>query len=641
MAKSNVLIRSKLKKARELQQSGQLHEAKEVYLKLYSSNKNQLEIGLELAVIYRKLGEFKQTENISKKIVDSNPKFAAAHHIYGSALQCLGHMSAAIEEYKIAIKLDPQYINAHYFLGNIYQLTNQYELAVSCFEKAVELSPNFFEALNNLAAVLIELRNPFKAKKYIDRALKLQPNANQLLCNLADFYLMGSGDLDKPLFYAKKAYNNDPNFIDAIKLLGRIYYQTPDYDKALEYYQKAYDICKDNEISGNIAQILERRGEFDAANKLITPLIQSGERSFAIILTYSALSRKFNNQQKAIEIIESTMKETTFDKPSLLNLHSELGKQYDTLKDYDNAFLNYQKANQLERELNQEMEILTEIIDLNNTNKEDIAKWPTDYPEKFWKNLPISDNESSRPIFVIGMFRSGTTLCEQILSSHPDVIGAGELQDINFLSKSIGGGKSHDQSPASLINVTKKKLNDAANSYLKTLSSHSTDSKNIVDKMPANFFHVGLISRMFPNAHIVHMIRDPRDVCLSMYFQRFGPQMTWSTDQAELADYHLAYQQVMQYWSEVLDIKILDVVYEDLMTDQETMTRKLLDFCDLEWNETCLNFHKNKRDVNTPSYDQVRKPLYTKSVARWKNYEAHIKPLLTKLETSSPKFLRN
>ena len=156
--------------------------------------------------------------------------------------------------------------------------------------------------------------------------------------------------------------------------------------------------------------------------------------------------------------------------------------------------------------------------------------------------------------------------------------------------------------------------------------------KRVVDKMPANFIHVGLISKLFPNAHIVHMIRDPRDSCLSMFFQRFGPQMVFSTDLIEVAEYHLAYQRAMQYWDEVLDIKIHHVIYEDLPTNQEQMTRDLLQYCGLDWNEKCMEFHRTKRDVNTPSYDQVRRPLYKKSVARWKNYEKNISPLIDRLE---------
>jgi len=631
MSKSNILIRSKLKKAQALAEQGKLDEAKKAYTQIYNANKSNDSIGLELAVIHRKLGEFSETEKISKNIVVKSPDNAQAHHIYGSALQCLGDIDNAIAEYIIAIKLDPKLTQGYYFLGNAYQLTGQQELAAESFKKAIELEPNFYEALNNLGAILITLHRLVEAKDFLERAFKINPNSNQLLCNIAEYYLL-ENNLEKTETYATQAYKSDPYFVDALKLLGQVNYRKPDYNTSLEFFRKAYEISKDEEITGSIAQILERRGEYEEANKLIHPLIESGKTNVAILLTYSALGRKYGHQKEAIEAIENKIKTSTLDKISQINLHSELGKQYDSLEMYDKAFENYNKANLIERDLNKQIENLNLTRDLNNTNKADIDTWFSDYPKEFWNNLPSSNNNSKRPIFVIGMFRSGTTLCEQILSSHSDVTGAGELKNINSISHAICNSKLHDKSPASLVNATQQHFIDGANSYLKTLDTHSTESKNIVDKMPANFFHVGLISRLFPNAHIIHMIREPRDVCLSMFFQRFGPQMTFSTDLEELADYHLAYQRVMQYWQEVLDIKILNVVYEDLVDNQEEMTRKMLEFCGLEWNEKCMNFHQSKRDVNTPSYDQVRKPLYKKSVARWKNYAEFVKPLLNKLD---------
>ncbi len=631
MANNNILIRSKLKKARSFVAQNNLTEAKSLYTHLYLKNKSIHTIGLELAVVHRKLGEFEDTELISRNIIKMSPSNASAHHIHGSALQCLNQFDAAIDEYKLAIKLDEDLIEAHYFLGNIYQLMSVPESAAEAFYKAIDLNPNYYEALNNLGAILIELNRPIDAKQIIDRALKINPNSIQLLCNIAGFYYL-ENNLDKALTYAKKAYSIDATFVEALQTLGKIYYQKSDYDKALGFYKQAYSFSNDKKITAYIAQIFERRGEYDEANKLIMPLIESGNTEFSTLLTYSALSRKFDYQKEAIELIETSITNDTYDDTSLINLHSELGKQYDSLKEYGKAFTNYEKANLLERKLNIQFEHLNEKKQLDNTNVENIKQWHKDYDKSFWKNIPSSSNESKRPIFIVGMFRSGTTLCEQILSSHPDVYGAGELPDINQLSYSINPTKAHDKSPVSLRNVTQDKLNQCADSYLKTLNNASTMATRIVDKMPTNFMHLGLISKLFPNAHIVHMIRNPRDSCLSMYFQRFGPQMTFTTDLIELADYHLSYQAFMRYWNEVLDIKIHDVVYENLMSDQENMTRAMLEFCDLEWDERCMNFHKSKRDVNTPSYDQVRKPLYKKSVARWKNYAEHLKPLSGKLD---------
>lgn len=641
MAKNSILIRSKLKKAQTLVAQGNLKEAKSQYLKLYSKNKVAHSIGLELAVIHRKLGEFNETRSICNKIIKTAPKNALAHHILGSALQCLGQMDAAITEYKAAIKLEPNFTQAYYFLGNIYQIMNDFEPAAESFRKAVQLQPDFFEALNNLGAVLVDLHRPIEAKQVLDKAISIDPNSLQLLCNIANFYLLESG-LEKSIYYINKALSIDPNFVDALKLSGKVNYQLPNYDQALHDYKKAYELSKEHELLGYIAQILERRSEFEEANAMIKPLIDEGNRDYAVIMTYSALGRKYGYQEHAIELIEEVIKTQTLDNASLLNLHSELGKQYDSLENYKNAFYNYNQANLLEQELNLQVESLNKTRDLNNTNEHDVDGWFNDYPKEFWDNIPVSDNTSERPIFVIGMFRSGTTLCEQILASHPDIFGAGELTDIHTISVNLNKNKDfHDQSPASLVNATKDQFNKAAEKYLATLESHSTDALRVVNKMPANFFHVGLISKLFPNAKFVHMIREPKDVCTSMFFQRFGSQMNFATDLELLANYHLAYQKMMKYWDSVLDINIHHVVYEDLLDNQEEITREMIEYCGLEWNEKCLSFYKSKRDVNTPSYDQVRKPLYKKSVARWKHYEEQLKPLIDKLavNTYPPEYL--
>jgi len=160
------------------------------------------------------------------------------------------------------------------------------------------------------------------------------------------------------------------------------------------------------------------------------------------------------------------------------------------------------------------------------------------------------------------------------------------------------------------------------------LANLSRDESRVVDKMPMNFWHLGMISLLFPNAHIIHLQRDPRDVCLSIYFQRFDASMTFTTDMQELAEYYLAYSRIMEYWHAVLDIKILDVRYEDLVADQETMIHKMIDFCGLDWDARCLDFHKSDRDVHTPSYDQVRQPMYSRSAGRWKNYREQLAPLI-------------
>lgn len=632
MANNNILIRSKLKKAQSLFNENKLNEAKALYEQIYNANRNNHDVALELAVINRKLKQFGETANICKNVLANAPQNALAHHIHGSALQCLGDTNGAIAEYKTAIQLNNKLIEAHYFLGNIYRELGKFDLAADSYAKAIELQPNYYEALNNYAAALIELHRPVEAREILNTAMRINPHSSQLLCNIANLCML-EGNTDEAYKFAAKAHLADPSFIDALKLLGKIHFQRSEYDKSLNYYKLTQNYSNDIETIGSIAHILERRSEFDAALDLIKPLIDAGTTNSAILLTYSALSRKYGTQRTAISCIEQKLAtDSTVNMQHRVSLHSELGKQYDALKEYDKAFYHYKEANLLDRELNKQMQDYVEEKDLNNTTASEIRTWPAQYDSSFWKSLPRSGNTSDRPIFVVGMFRSGTTLAEQILSSHPEVHGAGELKDINNISFSFGNSAYHDKSPASLVNVTQQQLALAANRYLATLKEHSIEAKRVVDKMPANFAHVGLISLLFPNAHIIHMIRDPRDVCLSMYFQRFGAQMTFSTDLEELADYYLSYQHFMKYWHHVSDAKILDINYEDLTENPEANIRKMIEFCGLEWNESCLNFHENKRDVNTPSYDQVRKPMYRKSVARWKNYEQQLEPLIKRLK---------
>lgn len=630
MAKNNILTRTKLKKARTFLSENKLDEARTLLQQVYNSNKSNHEVALELAVINRRLGQFNETAQLCTNVLNTAPDDALAHHILGSAYQCLGDPEGAIKEYNRALKLNNNLTETYYFLGNLYREIGKLELAAENYANTIKLNPNFFEALNNYGAVLVDLHKPYEAIEILQRAQNISPNSCQVLCNIANYYMLMEATEDA-LNYAKKSHFIDPAFFDALKILGYIYYKKNDYDKALDYYNKAMAIKEDVEITGYIASILERRSEFEAAHNMIKPLIDAGTVTPIILLTYSALSRKYDTQHQAIEGMEQMLADESLDTLSRIGLHSELGKQYDALEEYDRAFSNYQQANLLERDYNKQMQHLVDEKVLDNVKPEDIEQWYSLYDRDFWKSLPRSGCSSERPVFVVAMPRSGTTLMEQILASHPDIQGVGELRDINDTSYQIGHNKAHDKSPRYLTNISQQQLASAADKYLATLDKYSTSAKRCVDKMPANFYHIGLISLMFPNARIIHMIRDPRDICLSIYFQRFGAQLTFSTDLVELADYCLSYQHIMKYWHQVLEIPILDVVYEDLVSNQEEMTRKIVNFCGVEWNDQCLSFYKNKRDINTPSYDQVRKPMYNKSVARWKHYEEHLKPLTQRL----------
>jgi hypothetical protein len=233
------------------------------------------------------------------------------------------------------------------------------------------------------------------------------------------------------------------------------------------------------------------------------------------------------------------------------------------------------------------------------------------------------------------MPRSGTTLVEQILSSHPDVYGAGEISTfpkiIKNLTEYLGKGTAY---PQNLNKLTTNILDQLAGTYLDEVEKLNSTALRVTDKTLVNFLYLGLISLMFPNSRIIHCKRDPRDTCLSIYFQNFDESHYYATRLQNLGIYYRLYERIMQHWKSLVKLPIYEVQYEELVNNQETISRELIEFADLEWNESVLKFYETKRSVVTASYDQVRQKIYKKSQERWKNYQQYIDPLLKGLQFS-------
>jgi len=235
------------------------------------------------------------------------------------------------------------------------------------------------------------------------------------------------------------------------------------------------------------------------------------------------------------------------------------------------------------------------------------------------------------PIFVLGMPRSGTTLTEQIIASHPDVYGAGELPDLLRIAHRKTDPKT-TSFPDNLRYLDRSTLTAWGTEYIGGLIQRAPQAKHITDKMPANFLAVPLIHLMLPNAKIIHVNRNPVDTCLSCFMRLFRRKQEHTYDLAELGRYYVDYSRLMDHWRNILPAgSFLDINYEDIVADQEGQARRLLDYCGLEWNEACLDFHKTKRQVRTASVTQVRQPIYTTSVERWRPYEKFLGPLLDQL----------
>jgi hypothetical protein len=303
-----------------------------------------------------------------------------------------------------------------------------------------------------------------------------------------------------------------------------------------------------------------------------------------------------------------------------------LGNIHHRAKRHDEAFRHYQQANNLKR---------ARIQHSAKGHSEFVDRLIAAYSSERFRDVDAGGSTSDAPVFVLGMPRSGTTLVEQILCSHADVHGAGELATLGDIELDLTlrfaeqGGY-----PDCVWALSKADLEEAASRYLQVLTARSGRAKRVTDKMPSNFARIGLIKRLMPQARIIHCTREPLDTCLSNYFHYFAVGNEFACRFEELAAYYADYRRLMAHWKSVFPSEIVDVAYEDVVADQEATSRRLVAAIGLDWDPDCLRFHENKRAVNTFNSMQVRQPIYTRAVGRWQEYEAHLGPLIKALEAA-------
>jgi hypothetical protein len=307
-----------------------------------------------------------------------------------------------------------------------------------------------------------------------------------------------------------------------------------------------------------------------------------------------------------------------------ISLHYALGKAYDDLKEYDKAFPQFLEGARIKRSK------------LQYNADDDVARSRriTELCDKsFIEKLRGAGDPSSLPIFVLGMPRSGTTLTEQIVASHPDVFGAGELRDLMEVAQQMPTSQKNFLSyPDNLAALSREDVSRWGSDYVARLRKRAPGAKHITDKMPANYMALGLIPLLLPNAKIIHVKRNPVDTCVSCFTRLFNRHQDATYNLTELGRHYVNYAKLMEHWRDVLpEGSFIEVQYEDIVADMEGQARRLIHFCGLEWNDACLDFHKNTRKIRTASVTQVRQPIYNSSVERWRHYEKYLDPLLKEL----------
>jgi tetratricopeptide (TPR) repeat protein len=509
----------------------------------------------------------------------------------------------------------PQRNDAKYLLmqGNRSMARGAYSEAISFYEDLIRIAPRHAVAYNNLGAALCKLGRYKEAEAYFSQALKIESDFSDAHSNMGNSLLVQGQYADAELFL-RRAIKLNPRHVNArinlgltLSFLNRLRDARSQFEKSLKYQPRSGDaLC-------GLAHISMAEGSFDQAEVMLRRALEANPRTPRALALQAGLRKmtpadslwlKSAEDVAASEIAPWEESELRF----------AIGKYYDDVQDFKRAFQNYKHANDLLKPIAEsyDREAYKGFIDgmINVYTREVVAR------------VNGGASNSMKPVFVVGMPRSGTSLTEQIISSHPSAKGAGELEfwaDVIHKRGALINERPLDES-------ARKELADA---YLRILGATSGDALRIVDKAPVNSDYLGVIHSVFPHARIIYMQRDPIDTCLSCYFQKFALPVNFSMDLQDLADYYREHRRIMTHWRAVFPPgTMLDVPYEELVADQQGWTRKILDFLDLEWDERVLNFHETKRAVRTGSFWQVRQRIYKSSLQRWRNYEKFIDPLL-------------
>jgi tetratricopeptide (TPR) repeat protein len=500
----------------------------------------------------------------------------------------------------------------HLFIrGNKFFEQGAHSEAAALFEEAVELDSSLAEAFNNLGSSLSFLGRYDEAEQCLRQAIAIKPNYSDAHGNLGNLLRM-KADLVAAEESLRRALKLRPTFTEArinlgltLTFLGRLRDARACFAKVLKAGPRNAQALQ------GIGQVTALEGRFEEAETIFKRIIDIDPKMTSAWASLAGIRRMTSADGEWFRSVESI---ATSDVHPLeeANLRFAMGKYCDDIGDFAQAFRNFKRGNEL---------LKTASVDYDRKERSQLIEdFIRVYSQEAISNIGAAGSSSARPVFVVGMPRSGTSLAEQIIASHPAASGAGELRFWAALVAEDAGLRQRVLSESARPKV--------AEEYLRVLDRSSANASRVVDKAPVNSDFLGLIYSVFPNARVIYTQRDPIDTCLSCYFQQFLLGLNFTFDLSDLAHYYREHQRIMAHWRKVLPPGfILDVPYEELVSDQEAWSRKILDFIGLEWDPRVLEFHTTKRQVVTASAWQVRQKIYKNSVARWRNYEQFIGPL--------------
>jgi tetratricopeptide (TPR) repeat protein len=613
-----------------------------------------------LALQYHQGGNLQQAEVHYRQILQIDPQHADALHMIGLLAHQVGRNDVAVDYIQHALRLRPDSPAAHNNLGIALRNQGRLDEAIAAYHQAVRLKPDFADAYYNLGNALKDQGNLDEAIASYQQSLRLKPNYAEAFNNLGSA-LRDQGKLEEALACAQHVVNFRPNSADAHNNLGNALRDLGKFDEAITSHQQALRLKPDfAEAYNNLGNALKDQGKLDEAitsyqhalrlrpnaagahNNLGNTLTDQGKVEEAVASYREALRLKpdfadalgqlaslLRGQLPDVDraILEQRLAEPDLNDTDRVKLLFGLAEVCDAKGEYPQAAAVLRQANALSLSLRRQK---GQAYDPNE-NARFVDNLMTAFTPAFFERVRSFGLDTERPMFIVGLPRSGTTLTEQILAAHSHVYGAGELTLARDDFLSLGTKATNECAFADLPELSGDAFHRLAERHLSQLATMNGTAARVVDKMPDNYFYLGLLAALFPNAKFIHCRRDLRDVAVSCWMTNFS-HFNWAHDPESIVARFREYQRLMAHWRTVLPIAVLEVRYEETVADLPGQARRLVEWCGLTWEPACLKFNESHKAIRTASKLQVREPVYTRSVARWRNYERELSELFAALK---------
>lgn len=675
-----------IKRAREFHRQGELAAAEELYRQVLARDPDDPDANHLLGVIRYQRGEYPASLELISRADRLRPDHPATLNNLGSVLRELGRYEEALRQLTRALALRPDFAEALTNLGTVCKKIGRPAEAESAYHRALKLNQGDLKALSNLGNLFLERGEYSTALAWYGSALALAPDSPLTQYNLG-CALLRMGRLAEAEAALLQALKVEPTMVDALYSLGSLYQLRYEYSRAIAILQQAISLqparpygylnLGETYFSMNLfrealgcleqaevlapdsyrvhhlySRVLQSQGKTAKAQQALDRALELAPGNPEVLYSQAnlymdqglfaksaAMAREMlrldsgnssawyllaqveegGEKESLAREIERLLENKNATRLQRIHLQFALGGLLEDTGEYDRAFACLSEANRRKRN--------TFRFSLDSQERK-ISRICEVYEEGVFRRFAGKGWRSSVPIFIVGMPRSGTTLTEQILSSHPDVHGGGELRLVNETVTEYLRIQPQDDSLSPDIFLRARDLPELGRRYAERLQEYAPAVRHITDKMPGNYLFLGLIALILPEAKIIHCVRSPLDTCWSIYKKMFAHGHQYAYDLQELGQYYLLYQRLLRHWHQVLPGRFLELCYEELVADQEGQTRRLLKFCGLDWHPACLHFEKNKRSVHTSSSVQVRQPLHNRSVGLWKRYEKGLQPLL-------------